>query len=209
MPKGILLNRDGKRIGDTDLPDTAFGVVPNEAVVHQYLDVYRANQRQGTHSTLGISEVSGGGRKPWRQKGTGRARVGTIRSPLWRHGGITFGPKPRNYRKSFPKKMRRLALASVLSARAKDEAIYVLEDIDITSHKTAAFKKLLSEAGVTGSKVLLVTTSPEPNLVRAGQNLPGVEVTFTGELNTYQALAADNILFTKSALQKVEELCSR
>jgi len=206
MPKGILLDREGKNIGQADLPEGVFGLEPNSALVHQYLLYYRANQRQGTHKVKDRSEVSGGGRKPWRQKGTGRARVGTIRSPLWRHGGVTFGPEPRDYRMRMPKKMRRSALASILSARAKEDKVFVLEDIDSQSHRTKNLKSLLDVAGVYGQKVLIVTTAPEKNLVKAGNNIPGVNVTFTGEINAYQVLASDNIIVTKGALSKIEEL---
>jgi len=208
MPSTILLNREGKNIGEIELPENAFGRKPNEAVVHQYVEVYLANQRQGTHSTKNRSEVSGGGRKPWRQKGTGRARVGSIRSPIWRHGGVTFGPSPRSYRKSMPKKMRRIALASALSARSSEKAIFVFEDIDASSNKTSALKAILAEAGVHGNKILLITAAPEKNLVLAGRNITGVEVTFTGELNPYQVVRAENIMVTKGALQLIEELCS-
>ena len=209
MPQGILLDRAGKNIGETDLPEIAFGIEPNEAVVHQYVEVYRANQQQGTHSTKDRSEVRGGGRKPWRQKGTGRARVGTIRSPLWRHGGVTFGPSPRSHRKSLPQKMRRLALASVLSDRSREGSVFVFEDIDAEVQRTAELRRILTETGALPGKVLLITNSPEKMLVRSGRNIPGVEVTFTGELNAYQVLAAEKIMITRGALPKIEELCGR
>jgi len=209
MPSGILLNREGKRIGDAELPENAFGIEPNSAVVHQYLEYYLANQRQGTHKVKDRSEVSGGGRKPWRQKGTGRARVGTIRSPIWRHGGVTFGPEPRNYRKRLPKKMRRLALTSILSTRAREEQVFVFEDIDSNSYRTNDLRKVLEEAGVLNSKVLLVTAAPEPNLVRAGSNLKGVQVTFTGEINPFQVLSSECIMVTKGVLTKIQELCKK
>ena len=209
MPQGILLDRAGKNIGETDLPEIAFGIEPNEAVVHQYVEVYRANQQQGTHSTKDRSEVRGGGRKPWRQKGTGRARVGTIRSPLWRHGGVTFGPSPRSHRKSLPQKMRRLALASVLSDRSREGSVFVFEDIDAEMQRTAELRRILTETGALPGKVLLITNSPEKMLVRSGRNIPGVEVTFTGELNAYQVLAAEKIMITRGALPKIEELCGR
>ncbi len=206
MPVGILLDREGKKIGQTDLPEMVFGVEPSSALVHQYMVFHKANRRQGTHKVKDRSEVSGGGRKPWRQKGTGRARVGTIRSPLWRHGGVTFGPEPRNHRKRMPRKMRRRALASILSSRARDEQIFVLEDIDTKRHHTRELRKILEEAGIHGRKVLIVTTAPEPNLVKAGNNIPGVNVTFTGEMNTYQVLSTDSVILTKGALSKIEEL---
>jgi large subunit ribosomal protein L4 len=209
MPKGILLNREGKRIGEADLPDNVFGIEPNSALVHQYVLFHRANCRQGTHKVKDRSEVSGGGRKPWRQKGTGRARVGTIRSPLWRHGGVTFGPEPRDYRQHMPRKMRRLALASVLSSRAKDEQVFILEDIDSQNHRTKELRRILAEAGIDGRKVLVVTSTPERNLVKAGNNLPGVKVTFTGEMNPYQVLSAESLVVTKGALTKIEELFSK
>ncbi|HHS50687.1 MAG TPA: 50S ribosomal protein L4 [candidate division Zixibacteria bacterium] len=209
MPKGILLDREGKNIGSAELPEMAFGIEPNSGLVHQYVECYLANQRLGLHCKKTSAEVSGGGRKPWRQKGTGRARVGSIRSPLWRHGGLIFAPKPRDYRKAFPRKMRRLALASVLSARTNEQGVFVFEDIDSNNHKTANLKAVLQNAGVLGKKVLIVTNSPEMNLVRAGRNLDGVEVTFAGELNTYQALRADIFMATKGALEKIEELCKR
>lgn len=209
MNKGILLNREGKNIGETDLPEIAFGIEPSQGVVHQYLELYLANQRQGTHKVKDRSEVRGGGRKPWRQKGTGRARVGTINSPIWRHGGVTFGPEPRSYRKSMPKKMKKLALASVLSARASEQRIYVFEDIDSKISKTKDLKKLIENIDLQAGKILLVTNAPEKSLVRAGKNIPGLKVSFTGELNTYDVLLADNILVTKGALPRIEELCTR
>jgi large subunit ribosomal protein L4 len=209
MNKAILLDRDGNNIGQTDLPVGAFGIEPNEPVVHQYVKRYLSNQRLGLHSTKTRSEVSGGGRKPWRQKGTGRARAGSIRSPLWRHGGVAFGPSPRDYHKDMPKKMRRLALASILSARSKEDGIFVFEDIDTTDHKTAKLKNILENAGVMGKKVLIITNAPENNLVKAGGNIHGVEVTFTGELNTYQVIYSDVVMLTAGSLPKIEELCKR
>lgn len=209
MPKGILLDREGKNIGQADLPESAFGIEPSSALVHQYMVFHRANKRQGTHKVKDRSEVSGGGRKPWRQKGTGRARVGTIRSPIWRHGGVTFGPEPRSHRKRMPRKMRRRALASILSSRAKDEQVFVLEDIDTKNHRTRELANLLLEAGIHGKKVLIVTTAPEPNLVKAGNNIPGVNVTFTGEMNAYQVLYSDSVILTKGALSKIEELFTK
>ncbi|HDR91369.1 MAG TPA: 50S ribosomal protein L4, partial [candidate division Zixibacteria bacterium] len=165
--------------------------------------------RQGTHKVKDRSEVSGGGRKPWRQKGTGRARVGTIRSPLWRHGGVTFGPEPRDYRMRMPKKMRRGAMTSILSARAKEDKVFILEDIDSQNHRTKGLRNLLTAAGVDGQKVLIITNAPEMNLVKAGNNIPGVNVTFTGEMNPYQVLASDNVIVTKGALSKIEELLTK
>lgn len=209
MPMAILLDREGKNIGDTELPQAAFGVEPRESVVHQYIERYLANQRLGLHSTKTRAEVSGGGRKPWRQKGTGRARVGSIRSPIWRHGGVTFGPKPRDYRKEMPKKMRRLALASALSARSKESGVFVFEDIDAANHKTTKLRDVLGNAGVLGKKVLIVTNAPERNLIMAGRNIEGVKVTFAGELNTYQVVLSDVVMATKGALPKIEELCKR
>ena len=209
MPKGILLDREGKTIGETDLSEIAFGVEPKEHVVHQYVECYLANQRLGLNCKKSSSEVSGGGRKPWRQKGTGRARAGSIRSPLWRHGGVSFAPKPRDYRKRFPRKMRRLALASILSARSKENEVYVFEDIDVMNHQTVKLKGVLDNAGVYGKKVLIVTNAPEDKLILASGSLKGVEVTFTGELNTYKVLYADVFMVTKGALGKIEELCVR
>lgn len=209
MPKGILLDREGKSIGETELPQIAFGITPKSDVVHQYIECYHANQRLGLHCKKTSGEVSGGGKKPWRQKGTGRARVGSNRSPVWRHGGIVFAPKPRDYYKVLPRKMRRLALASVLSTRSNEGSVYIFEDIDTKNHKTSKLRGVLEKAGVFGRKVLIVTNSPERPLVMAGGNLEGVEVTFAGELNTYQVLHADVFMATKGALEKIEELCVR
>lgn len=208
MSKAILLDRDGTRIGEKELPEIAFGIKPNEAVVHQYIETFLANQRQGTQMARTISEVSGGGKKPWKQKGTGRARAGTNRSPLWRHGGVIFAPTPRDYRKKLTKKMRKLALASALSSRAMNKSVFIFEEIDTTISKTSGLKSILEKAGLEG-KSLLVTMNPEPNLMKVGRNLEGVEITFAGELNTYQVVSADNVIFASDAIPKIEELCSR
>lgn len=207
MIKAILYNSSGDNTGEIELPSEIFGIVPNEAVVHQYVKAYLANQRQGTAKAKSRGEVSGGGRKPWRQKGTGRARAGTIRSPLWRHGGVIFGPKPRSYRQRFPKKMKRLALLSVLSDRANEERIDVMEAPQMEKPSTRQLKEILDKIPVNDArKILFVTAKSEPNIYRSGKNLNGFSVTHVGELNTYQILNSERLILSKDALNLMKEL---
>ncbi len=203
-----LYNSNGQKQGSIDIPEEVFGIEPNEGLLHQYAVTYEANQRQGTHSAKTRTEVSGGGRKPWRQKGTGRARVGTTRSPLWRHGGVTFAPKPRDYRKRFPKKMRRLAMFSILSDRAKEGRVAIIEVPDFEKPSTAKFKELMNNTGLE-DRTLFVTANSDKKIYLSGRNIEGVEITHMGELNPYQVLKTENVLISTDALNLIKELWLR
>jgi len=205
MPKAALYNAEGIRVGDLDLRDDIFGIPVHEHVLHQAVVRHLANQRSGTASTKQRGEVQGSGRKPWRQKGTGRARVGSIRSPLWRKGGIIFGPKPRNYNQALPRKMRRLAVKSALSTRVQDGDLIVIEDIQLPEPKTREIAKLLNtvEAGATA---LLVLAERDEMVERAARNLPGVGIALANQLNAYDVLAVDKVIMTKNALARVGEV---
>ncbi|MDK2880512.1 MAG: large subunit ribosomal protein [Clostridia bacterium] len=205
MPKAALFNTEGVRIGEVELWDDVFGVPVNEHVLHQAVVRHLANRRAGTAATKTRGEVQGTGRKPWRQKGTGRARVGSIRSPLWRGGGIVFGPQPRSYRQAMPRKMRRLALKSALSARANEGAMIVIEDIQLPEPKTKEAIKLLQSLDAV-SNTLIVTGTEMPLVERATRNIPGVRLTLAERLNTYDVLLADKLVLTREALDKIEEV---
>ncbi len=210
MIKAKLYDIKGNPAGEIELPENAFGIEPNVDVLWQYVKVYLANQRQGTHSAKTRGEVSGGGRKPWRQKGTGRARHGSIRSPIWRKGGVVFPPKPRDYRLRMPKKMRRLALASILSDRAKENRVFVFEGFDLPKPRTKDFINILDNSEIDYKvPTLVITRDVEPNVIKSAKNLPKVQVTFAGELNPYRVITAENVIIEKSALEKIEELCQR
>ena len=210
MATAKLYDKNGNSAGEMELPDSAFGITPNENVLWQYVKTYLANQRVGTHSAKTRAEVSGGGKKPWRQKGTGRARQGTTTSPIWRKGGVAFPPKPRDHRLKFPRKMRRLALASILSDRAKEAKVFVFDGFDLPEPKTAKCKQILSNSDIEFEKpTLIITNSVEPTVIRSVSNIPSIEITHTGELNAYQVIKAENIIIEKSALNKIEELCKR
>ncbi len=210
MAKAKLYDSNGNIVGEVGLPDIAFSIEPNTAVLWQYVKTFLANQRVGTHSAKTRSEVRGGGRKPWRQKGTGRARHGTIRSPLWRKGGVVFPPKPRSYRLKFPKKMRRLALASALSDRARENLVHIFEGFNIDEPKTKRFVEIFQNAEIDINRpTLVITNTVQQNLVKSANNLEKVNVTHTGELNPYSVLVAENIVIEKTALDKIEELCKR
>ncbi|MFQ6009489.1 MAG: 50S ribosomal protein L4, partial [Candidatus Zixiibacteriota bacterium] len=183
-----------------------FEVEPNEAVVHQYVTNYLARQRQGNASTKTRKEVRGGGRKPWRQKGTGRARAGTIRSPLWRGGGTVFGPKPRDYGSSLPKRMKRLAIQSLFSAKARADRIKVVERIELSEIKTKAMVDVLSKLDLGNSKCLLLDEGKSDKVVLSCRNLPKVKYTRSVLTNGYDILNADWIVLTKAGLEKVEEV---
>ena len=205
MLKTNVYNMSGKLVGEIELPEAVFGIEPNEAAVHDAVKNHLANKRQGTQSALTRAEVSGGGRKPWRQKGTGRARQGSTRAPQWTHGGIVFAPKPRDYSYSLNKKAKRLALKSVLSAKASEQAVVVIDEIKMDAPKTKAFAAFLNAVGCT-SKTLVVTANADQNVVRSGRNIEGCEVTFANLLNTYDVLHADKLVVDKAALQKIQEV---
>ncbi len=200
-----VLNMAGAEVGTVELSDAVFGIEPNEVVVHEVVKNHLANCRQGTQSALTRAEVSGGGRKPWRQKGTGHARQGSTRAPQWTHGGIVFAPKPRDYSYVLNKKVKRLALKSVLSAKAAEGKLVVIDAIKMDAPKTSEFAKFLKAVGCD-TKTLVVTAAADANVVKSGRNIPGCEVTFANLLNTYDVLNANKLVVDKAALQKIEEV---
>ena len=195
----------GKQVGEIELSDAVFGIDPNEAVVHDVVKNHLANCRQGTQSALTRAEVSGGGIKPWRQKGTGRARQGSIRAPQWTHGGIVFAPTPRDYSYTLNKKVKRLAMKSALSAKAQAEEIVVIDAIKMDSIKTKTFKTFLNAVGVNG-KALVVTAENDAIVVKSAANIPGILVTFANLINVYDILNAQKLVVDKAALAKIEEV---
>jgi large subunit ribosomal protein L4 len=201
-----VYNQEGAEIGSVELSSAVFGIEPNEAVVHQYVVNYLANQRQGTSNTKTRKEVSGGGRKPWRQKGTGRARSGTTRSPLWRGGGTVFGPHPRNHHSVFPKKMKRLAIQSVFSDKAKTDRIKVVDQIALAESKTRVVAGVMNNLKLVGRKCLILDEGRNESLALSCRNLPGVTYRRAALANGYELLRADIVLFTKAGLAKVEEV---
>ena len=204
MPKVALHNIEGKNIGEIELSDSIFGVEVNVPVMHSVVKAYLANQRQGTQSALTRSEVSGGGIKPWRQKGTGRARQGSTRAPQWRHGGIVFAPKPRDYRMSTNKKVRRLAMKSALSSKVADNQIVVFDALNISEAKTREMVKVLGNVDV--KKALIVLPEKNDTVERAASNIPGVKTTLVGTLNTYEMLKYETLILTKDTVAKIEEV---
>ena len=195
----------GKQVGEIELSEAIFGIEPNEAVVHDVVKNHLANCRQGTQSALTRAEVSGGGIKPWRQKGTGRARQGSIRAPQWYHGGIVFAPKPRDYSYTLNKKVKRLAMKSVLSAKAQEENLVVIDAIKMDEIKTKTFKNFL-KAVDADCKALVVTAENNEIVVRSAANIPGVMVTFANLINVYDILNAKKLVVDQAALAKIEEV---
>ena len=205
MLKTNVYNMSGNVVGEIELSEAIFGVEVNESVVHDVVKNHLANRRQGTQSALTRAEVSGGGRKPWRQKGTGRARQGSTRAPQWTHGGIVFAPKPRDYSYTLNKKSRRLALKSALSAKAAELNIVVIDSIKMEAPKTAEFAKFLKAVGAD-CKCLGVTAAADANVVKSGRNIPGCEVTFANLLNVYDIVNAKKLVVDQAALAKIEEV---
>lgn len=205
MAKTNVYDMSGKVVGEIELNDAVFGIEPNTAVMHEAVKNYLANQRQGTQSTLTRAEVRGGGRKPWRQKGTGRARQGSTRAPQWIHGGIALGPKPRDYGYHMNKKSRQLAIKSALSAKAAAGNIMVIESLDLSEVKTKNFVKFLSDVGATG-KSLVVTPEVRRNVVLSARNIPGVRTTISSIISVYDILRADKFIVDKAAVAKIEEV---
>ena len=203
--KTNVYDMTGKVVGEIELSDAIFGIEPNTSVMHDVVKNHLANCRQGTQSALTRAEVSGGGRKPWRQKGTGRARQGSTRAPQWTHGGIVFAPKPRDYSYTLNKKVRRLALKSALSAKAQSENVVVIDEIKLAEIKTKAFRKFLDAVKVEG-KALVVTGENNETVVKSSRNLAGVKTTFANLINVYDILGADKLVVEKSALAKIEEV---
>ena len=205
MLKTNVYDMSGKLVGEIELSEAVFGIEPNAAVVHDSVKNHLANKRQGTQSALTRAEVSGGGRKPWRQKGTGRARQGSTRAPQWTHGGIVFAPKPRDYTYTLNKKAKRLALKSALSAKASEANVVVIDSIKMDSVKTKDFAAFLKAVGCD-TKTLVVTAEADQNVVKSGRNIPGCEVTFANLLNVYDIVNANKLVLDKAALQKIEEV---
>ena len=205
MLKTNVYDMSGKLVGEIELSEAVFGVTPNQSVVHDVVKNHLANVRQGTQSSLTRAEVSGGGRKPWRQKGTGRARQGSTRAPQWTHGGIVFAPKPRDYSYTLNKKARRLALKSVLSAKVAETALVVIDSIKMDAPKTKEFAAFLSAVGCD-CKTLVVTAGCDQNVVKSGRNIAGCEVTFAEVMNVYDILNAKKLVVDQEALKKIEEV---
>ncbi len=204
MPKANLYDMAGKQIGEIELSEAIFGVEPNQAAVHEAVKNHLGNCRQGTQSALTRAEVSGGGKKPWRQKGTGHARQGSTRAPQWTHGGIVFAPKPRTYRYALNKKVKRLALKSALSAKAAENAILVVDGLELAEVKTKAMQTFLDAAGVT--KSVVVTPEVSRNVVLSARNIPGVVTTTAKVLNVYDIVNAKQLVIDKAALAIIEEV---
>ena len=196
---------EGKNVGTIELADSVFGIEPNAAVMHQMVVNYLAAQRQGTQSALTRAEVSGGGKKPWRQKGTGRARQGSTRAPQWTHGGIVFAPKPRDYRFTVNKKERRLALKSALSVKAADSDLIVVDSIKTDEYKT---KKIVAMLGAVGAdkKALIVLPEVDDMVIKSANNIPGVKTAQVNTINVYDILNADKLIIAKDAVSKIEEV---
>ena len=205
MPKVALLKQDGSNVGEIELNDAVFGIEPNTHVLHQAVVMQRASLRQGTHAVKNRSEVRGGGRKPWRQKGTGRARQGSIRSPQWVGGGTVFGPTPRSYSYKLPKKVRRLALKSALSSKVKEEGLFVLEAITIDAPKTKEVINILNGLKVE-EKALIVLSENDDTVARSANNLKNVKVLTVEELNVLDLLTHDKLIITKDAAEKAGEV---
>ncbi len=205
MPKVALYNMEGSQIGDIELSENVFGQKVNKSILHDVVKNYLANQRQGTQSTKTRSEVRGGGIKPWRQKGTGRARQGSIRATQWIKGGIALGPKPRDYRYSLNKKVKKLAMISALSSKAAANEIIVVDDIALDEIKTKKISGMLKNLNVE-SKALIITNEKNDNVVRSAKNIAGVATTFTGSMNVYDILKYDVMVITKDAVSKIEEV---
>ena len=204
MPKTNVYDMSGKQVGEIELSAALFGIEPNQSVVHDVVKNHLANCRHGTQSALTRAEVSGGGRKPWRQKGTGHARQGSTRAPQWTHGGVVFAPKPRDYRMSLNKKLKRVALKSALSAKVANEKLIVLDSIELPEQKTRAMVKVLANLKV--EKALIVTSDVCDTVVRTARNIQGVATATVGTLNTYDVLKYDALILTKDAVEKVEEV---
>ena len=205
MPTVAVFDMTGKKTGEMELNAAVFGIEPNMTVVHAAVKNYLANQRQGTQSTLTRAEVRGGGIKPWRQKGTGRARQGSIRAPQWYHGGIVFAPKPRDYSYTLNKKVKRLAMKSVLSAKAQEENLVVIDAIKMDEIKTKSFKNFLKAVNAD-CKALVVTAENDDIVVKSAANIPGVLVTFANLINVYDILNAKKLVVDQAALAKIEEV---
>ena len=204
MPKATVYNMTGKKVGDVELSEAVFGIEPNTYVVHDVVKNHLANCRQGTQSALTRAEVSGGGKKPWRQKGTGRARQGSTRAPQWTHGGVVFAPKPRDYSYTLNKKVKRLALKSALSAKAAEGNVLVVDDMKLDAIKTRDMQAFLDAVGA--KKAVLVTPEVRENIYKSARNIPGVSTTTATILSVYDIVNAQQIIVDKAALAVIEEV---
>lgn len=205
MPNVAVVDMAGKQVGTIDLAESVFGIEPNAAVMHHMVVNYLANQRQGTQSALTRAEVSGGGRKPWRQKGTGRARQGSTRAPQWTHGGIVFAPKPRSYRFTVNKKVRRLAMKSAFSSKAAANEIIVIDAIKADAYKTKVIAEMLKAIGAE-KKALIVLPEVDAKIIKSASNIKGVKTAQVNTLNVYDILNADKLVIVKGAVSKIEEV---
>lgn len=208
MPKVALYNVSGAQVGEIELSETVFGIEPNTYVLHDAVVMQQASMRQGTHKVKGRSEVRGGGRKPWKQKGTGRARQGSIRSPQWKGGGVVFGPTPRSYGYKLPKKVRRLAIKSALSSKVIDNDIIVLDQLTFAQPKTKEFVNILKNLNVE-KKALVVTSAYEDNVALSTRNIPGVKFVTADGINVLDVMVHDKLIITKEAVEKVEEVLAQ
>ena len=204
MPKANVFNMAGQQVGEIELSEAVFGIEPNEAVVHEVVKNHLANCRQGTQSALTRAEVSGGGKKPWRQKGTGHARQGSTRAPQWTHGGIVFAPKPRDYSYTLNKKVKRLALKSALSAKAAEGAIVVVDELKMAEIKTKTMKDFLGAVGAV--KSVVITPETDEIVVKSARNIPGVVTTTAKILSVYDIVNAKQLVIDKAALATIEEV---
>lgn len=205
MPKVKIYDMSGNVTGEIELSESVFGIEPNESAVHASVKNHLANMRQGTQSALTRSEVSGGGRKPYRQKGTGRARQGSIRAPQYTHGGVVFAPKPRSYGYEINKKLTRLAIKSALSQKVKDDALIVIDGLEMGEIKTKTFVKFLNDVNY-GGKSLVVTPEVNRNVVKSAANIPGVKTTIASILSAYDIVNANTFIVDKAAIEKIEEV---
>ena len=205
MATVAVYSQKGRKTSDLEIADSVFGIEPNANAIHLAVVSYLANQRQGTQSTLTRSEVRGGGAKPWRQKGTGRARQGSIRSPQWTHGGIALGPKPRDYSYTLPKKVKRLALKSAFSTKVADNDLIVVDNIAVEDYKTKTVVEMLSKLGAD-KKALIVMPEVDQKLIKSAANIPGVKTALVNTINVYDILNCDKFIVAKSALEKIEEV---
>jgi len=204
MPTVGLFNKEGQKVGDVQLSESVFAVEINQDAVHQVVVAQLANKRQGNQSTLTRAEVSGGGIKPWRQKGTGRARQGSTRSPQWTHGGVVFAPKPREYRISVPKSMRKVAMKSVLTSKVVENEIIVLESLDFEAPKTKDVIKMLKALDV--KKALIVVAESNENVYKSARNIEGIDIIPVNNINIYDILKYEKFVITKDAVSKIEEV---
>ncbi len=206
MPNMKVLDMTGKEVSDIELSEAVFGIKPNEYAMHTMVVNYLAAQRQGTQSTLTRTEVRGGGKKPWRQKGTGHARQGSIRAPQWTHGGVALGPKPRKYTFSVNKKVRRLAMKSALSSKVLESDMIVVDNISTSEYKTKNMIEMLKAIGAQGKKALIVMPELDAKVIKSAANIPGVKTALVNTINVYDILNCDKFIVAKDAVQKIEEV---